>query len=193
MSLRATFRVLAAVVVIAAAAVVWQSLPVRTKVFAPFDVRGTSGETVTGRSIAATVHGARLAPDVMSGTGGRVGDAIAAAGTWVVVDATVETTRDSVKPEAELIVDGNTYLPSERFFLENLTASDAVVDPGIPERGVLVFDVATQFLDSEAAPPFVLRVWVGDGRLDSRLVITVDEQDVSRHKVITLTKPKVGG
>jgi hypothetical protein len=94
-------------------------------------------------------------------------------------------------PKAELLVDRNTYNPSERFLLENLDAG-GVMGPGIPERGVWVFDVATDLLDDTARAPLLLRVWVGDGRLDSRLVIAIARHDVSRQDVVALPRPQLG-
>jgi hypothetical protein len=191
-TLRNTSRALATVVVIAAAAAVWHFLPVQTQVQGPFDVHGSFGETVTGRGIKATVHGVRVAQDVTSLSLGRSGAPIAAAGRWVVVDATIEPVRDYALPKAELLVDGNTYDPSERFLLENL-GSGGWMGPGIPSHGAWAFDVAADLLDDDARAPLVLRVWVGDGRLDSRLVIAIDRHDVSRQDVVALTRPRLGG
>jgi hypothetical protein len=92
-TLRSASRALATVLVVAAAALVFHFLPVPTQVQGPFDVRGTFGETLTGRAIAATVHGVRVAPDVTSASLGRTGERIAAAGKWVVIEATVEPLR----------------------------------------------------------------------------------------------------
>jgi hypothetical protein len=190
-TLRSASRALATVLVVAAAAVVFHFLPVQTQIMGPFDVHGTFGETVTGRAIAATVHEVRVAPNVTSVSLGRAGKPIAATGKWVVVDATLELVRDFVTPKAELLVDGNTFVPSERFLAENLNAG-GLMGPGIPERGVWAFDVATDLLDASSRAPLVLRVWVDDGRLDSRLVIAIDRHDLSRQGVVALTPPRLG-
>jgi hypothetical protein len=57
----------------------------------------------------------------------------------------------------------------------------AEVNPVITQRGSWVFDVAPALLATES-DPMTLRVWVGDGRLDSRLVIRIplDGASVSR-------------
>lgn len=47
-----------------------------------------------------------------------------------------------------------------------------VLAPGIRSRGSWVFDVAPSLLDARA--PMTLRLWVDDGRLDSRLNIALD-------------------
>jgi hypothetical protein len=191
-TLRTMSRLLATVVIIAAAAAVSHLLPVQTQIMGPFDVHGAFGETVAGRGIKATVNDVRVAPDVTSVSLGRTGAPIAAAGKWVVVDATIEPVREYVIPKAELVVDGNTYNPSERFLLENL-GSGGWMDPGIPAHGAWTFDVAAGLLDDNARTPLVLRVWVGDGRLDSRLVIAIDRHDISQQDIVALNKPRLGG
>ncbi|HZQ32966.1 MAG TPA: hypothetical protein VFB19_14675 [Mycobacterium sp.] len=188
-SLRKALPALGAAVVIAVAAVVWHFLPTYTQVYAPFDVHGTSGTTVTGRNLSARVFGARVTPNVKApsvvGSGGRV----AAAGVWVVVDATVSTMRDSALPKADLLVAGNTYTPSDRFLTETL---GGLADPGIPQIGTWTFDVNPKVVDDDAATPFALRLWVSDGRLDSRLVIDIKKDDVSREQLVSLTHPEIG-
>ncbi|HEY7052418.1 MAG TPA: hypothetical protein VH496_09850 [Mycobacterium sp.] len=184
---RAVLRLVATLCVIAAAATVWHFLPMPTQVFAPFDVRGSVGQRVAGRPIEATVHDVRIAPEVTASTSGRK-KRIAATGSWVVVDTTMQATVDPARPEAELLLDGNTYRPAERFLLENLDAG-GTLNPGIPERGTWVFDVATNLVDRPA--PFILRLWTGDGRLDSRLVISIGKHDASRQDVVALTRPRV--
>lgn len=182
-------RLLVGVLVIVVAALLWHRLPAPTQVFAPFDVHGGAGEQVTGRPIEATVHGVRIAPEVTAISAGRTGR-IAATGIWVVVDTTMQALLEPVMPEAELLLDGNTYRPSERFLLENLDGGGKL-SPGISARGTWVFDVATNLVDGPA--PFVLRFWTGDGRLDSRLVISVDKRDASRADVVALTRPRMTG
>ncbi|PRC61421.1 hypothetical protein C6A85_09070, partial [Mycobacterium sp. ITM-2017-0098] len=67
-------------VIVAAAALVWHNLPTPTDLYGPFEVRGTAGEPVTGRTVTATITSIRIAPQVNS---------IQAAGEWVVVDTTL--------------------------------------------------------------------------------------------------------
>jgi hypothetical protein len=70
-----------------------------------------------------------------------------------------------------------------------LSTSD-VVQPGLTLRCVWVFDVPVDLLDSVKS--VVLRVWGGDERLDSRLVIDVPLGDagVSRPQSIVVPPAK---
>lgn len=187
--LRRGVPVLAAAIVIAAAATVWHFLPTNTQIYAPFDVHGASGATVTGRSLIARVDDARVTPNVTSRSAVGAGGQVAAAGVWVVVDAAVTAVRDSVMPHADLVVGGNTYTPTDRFITQTLGSG---LDPGIPQLGSWLFDVDPHVVDDAAATPFVLRLWASDGRLDSRLVIGINRNDVSREQVVRLARPEVG-
>jgi hypothetical protein len=172
---------LGTVVVIAAAAIVWLHLPTQTDVMGPFDVHGEAGAQVTGRAVAATVTGVRIAPEVNS---------VKAAGIWVVVDTTLAGTRSTELPHCELIVGPNTYTPTDQFFLKTLMGE---ISPGIAQRGAWVFDVAPALVAPGSSESMILRVWVGDGRLDSRLVIRIrdDGSRVSRIDAVTLDAPVV--
>lgn len=177
--IRSALPALSVVVVVAAAAVVWQNLPTPTDINGPFDVHAQAGAAATGRAVTATVTGVRIAPQVNS---------IQAAGLWVVVDTTLEATRTTELPHSELIIGPNTYIPTDRFFVKTLKAE---INPGIAQRGVWVFDVASALLATGASEPLTLRVWVGDGRLDSRLVIRIpaDDPRVSRADAVKLEAP----
>lgn len=168
------------IVTVAAAAVIWQHLPTPTDVLGPFDVHGDTGTSTTGRAVSATVTGVRVAPEVNS---------VKPAGIWVVVDAAIEGTRSTELPHSELIVGPNTYTPSDVFFTDTLRAE---VSPGLTQRGSWVFDVARALVADGASNPMTLRVWVGDGRLDSRLVIGIPTGSsyLSRVDTVTLEEPK---
>jgi hypothetical protein len=165
------------VVVVAAAAVVWHNLPNPTDVYGPFDVHASAGEPATGRGVSATVTAVRIAPEVNS---------IPAAGRWVVIETTLEGVRTTELPHSELLVGPDTYTPSDRFLGKTLGAE---VAPDIVQRGAWVFDVASARLAPGATESLTLRVWVGDGRLDSRLVIRipVDDDRVSRTASVQLS------
>ncbi len=137
--------------------------------FGPFDVHDDAGASATGRAISATVTGVRLTKRV---------DSVKPAGLWVVVDTALAGTRTTELPHSELIVGPNTYTPTDAFLTKTLMAE---VNPVITQRGSWVFDVAPALLAIES-DPMTLRVWVGDGRLDSRLVIRIplDGASVSR-------------
>jgi hypothetical protein len=54
--------VIAAAVV--ASVLLWNHLPVNTDIYAPFAVPGVAGQPASGRGIAATVTGVRIAPAI---------------------------------------------------------------------------------------------------------------------------------
>jgi hypothetical protein len=168
------------IIVVAAAALVWHNLPTPRDLYGPFEVRGAADEPVQGRAITATVTSVRIAPQVNS---------IQGAGTWVVIDTTLEATRATELPRADLIVGPNTYAASDRFFFESLGAE---ISPGIAMRGSWVFDVATPLVEAGAADPLLLRVWAGSEILDSRLVIEIpaDDPRISRTEDVDLTRPE---
>ena len=172
---------LSVVVVVAAAAVVWHHLPTPTDLYGPFDVPGEAGAVTEGRALTTTVTAVRIAPQVNS---------VQAAGQWVVVDTTLEANRTTALPHSDLIVGPNTYTPSDRFVLDTLRAE---VAPGITQRGAWVFDVASVLVAPGASGSLILRVWVADGLLDSRLVIRIplDDPRVSRTDHIDLAPPGV--
>lgn len=177
---RPVLTAIAVVVTVAAAAVVWQNLPTPTDVLGPFDVHGDAGTSTTGRAVSATVADVRVTPQV---------DSVKPAGTWVVVNAAIEGTRSTELPHSELIVGPNTYTPTDMFFTDTLMAE---ISPGITQRGSWAFDVAPALVAPGASDPMTLRVWVGDGRLDSRLAIRIPTHGsrFSRVDAVTLTKPE---
>jgi hypothetical protein len=177
---RTALTTLGVVVTVAAAAVVWQNLPTPTDVLGPFDVHADAGAPAVGRAVSATVTSVRITPEV---------DSVKPAGMWVVVDAALEGTRSTELPHSELVVGPNTYDPSDRFFAGTLMAE---ISPGITSRGSWVFDVASDLVAAGSTEPLTLHVWVGDGRLDSRLAIRIptDGSRFSRVDTVTLKKPE---
>lgn len=177
---RSTLTAVAVVVTVAAAAVVWQNLPTPTDVLGPFDVHAEAGTPATGRAVSATVTSVRISPEV---------DSVKPAGVWVVVDTALEETRSTELPHSELIAGPNTYTPTDVFFTKTLMAE---ISPGITQRGSWVFDVAPALVAPGSSEPMTLHVWVGDGRLDSRLVIRIplDGSRFSRVDTVTLKKPE---
>lgn len=177
--------------ILVAAAWLWQHLPDSLDVYGPFDVHGGFGTATTGRALAVTVDDVELAPEVFGATRLSAGPAVAAAGRWVVVSATVSATSESVVPSVALRVGPNTYRPSDRFFAYTLGER---VDPGISQHGTWVFDVPPALFDPPGADPFALVVWPGlDERLDNRLVINLRGHLESRTATVALTAPEVTG
>jgi hypothetical protein len=173
--------VLAVVVTVAAAAVVWQNLPTPTDVLGPFEVRGEAGTPTAGRGVAATVTSVRIAPEVNS---------VKPAGTWLVVNVEMEGTRSSELAHSQLVVGPNTYSPSDVFSLDTLFGE---ISPGMTLRGSYVFDVAPELVTPESSDQITLLVWVGDGRLDSRLAIRIPTHGSYFGRVddVTLKKPEL--
>ncbi|OBI76213.1 hypothetical protein [Mycobacterium sp. E740] len=175
---RRALVVIATVITIAAAAVVWQNLPTPPDITGPFDVHGDAGQRTAGRDIAVTVTDVRVTPMVNS---------VAPAGIWVVVDATVEAPISTELPRSDLIVGPNTYTPTDRFFLKTLRND---VSPGFEQRGSWVFDVAPALVAPGSSEPVTLRVWTGfDEQLDSRLIIDIPRADIDRAQAVTLEPP----
>lgn len=179
--LKAVWSPIAAVIVIAAATLVWHNLPTPTDVYGPFEVRGRAGEPVEGRAITATVTSVHIAPKVNSAE---------AAGSWVVIDVALEARHATEMVRADLVVGPNTYAPSDRFFFDTL---DNEISPGMTEIGSWVFDVAPQLVAPEAAGPMLLRVWGVSEVLDSRLVVAIPTSDstVTRTDEVQLVEREV--
>ncbi len=172
MKYRTLLAVFATAVVISACALVWYLLPQNTQIYAPFDVRGTMGSPTEGRGVTATVTSVEIGPKVV----GSRGQTITAAGVWVVVNTEMDAGPVSEVPHIDLLVGSDSYANTDR-----LLPGPAYLQPGITQRRAWVFDVATNTLD--AAPSVALRVWVGDPRLDSRLVIDVPLDNAGVHRV----------
>lgn len=176
------------VILITAAALSWHHLPVPTQIYAPFDVHGDLGNPVRGHSLAATVSGVRVAPIGKFAMGEFTMSTKSATGTWLIVDATMSALTFSESFTADMTLGGNTYPVSA-------TAPPGFgsrVDPGLPQHGHWVFDVAPELLQPSIAKPMQLRVWSGDNRLNSRLVINLDTKPLERADVVTVKSYEVG-
>ncbi|HEY9267237.1 MAG TPA: hypothetical protein VIQ11_21800 [Mycobacterium sp.] len=181
--LRTAAPALVTAIAVAAAAVVWHHLPEPLDVYGPLDVPGAMGERVSGRAIEMTVTGVRIGPRAQRPSKPPV----PAVGEWVVVDAELSATSEFVKPNADLRVGPNTYIPSDRFLPTPLGTELA---PEIEQRGSWVFDVAPDLLDGSV--PVTLRVSQGDGRLDSRLVVSIPITDARHDDPVALQPVRVG-
>jgi len=113
---------------------------------------------------------------------------VQAAGQWAVIETALQGTRTTELPHAELVVGPNTYSPSDLFSPNTLGVA---ISPQFTQRGAWVFDVASALLAPGAEQQMTLRVWVDDGRLDSRLVIrmTTDDPHVIRTHAVDLEPP----
>ena len=168
------------VITVAAAAVVWQNLPTPTDLLGPFDVHAEAGTPATGRAVSATVTSVRISPVVNS---------VKPAGIWVVVNTALEGTSSTELPHSELVVGPNTYSPSDVVFVDTMMGE---ISPGITLSGSWVFDVAPALVAADSSDPMTLFVWVGDGRMDSRLAIRIPTNGARFGRVdsVTLKKPE---
>jgi hypothetical protein len=173
-----TMRVLAVLLVVAGAAVIWQHLPTPLDTVGPFDVYGEAGTPTAGREVSADVTGVRIAPEV---------DSEQATGIWVVVDVTLEAPHSTVSMRADLIAGPNTYTLDDRFMIK----WPQQVNPGIAQSASWVFDVVPELV-APGAGSITLRVISRLGEpLNSRLVIRIplDDARVSRTDTVTLEAP----
>lgn len=178
-------RAAAVVIVIAAAALVWHKLPTPDDVYGPFDVHAGLQQQAVGRAITAEVGGVRIGPRIRKDR--DTAPTLDALGVWVAVDAEAMTTRDDAVANVELLVGPNTYVPTDR--LGGMLSSSLA--PGIAMRSSWVFDVPADLV-APRSQSMSLRVWVGDGRMDSRLVIDIalDDPLVTRSDLIVI-EPEV--
>ena len=176
----------ATVTVIAVAALIWHQLPTPTDVYAPFPVAGVPGAAVAGRNLTVTVTGARISSKVTADSV-LTPAPVSAVGQWIVVGATMLAATDPAVPRAMLIAGPNTYRPTDR--LPPGTTLGAMLQPAVAESGAWVFDVPPTLLDPD--DEVMLQIWDGDGRLDTRLDITLTLSDtrVSRMDTVDLKRP----
>lgn len=178
---RSVLTVLSTVLAIAASAVLWHRLPVATDIFAPFDVHGDIGLPTAGRNLTAAVDGVTIAPILTAKYDKKLG----AIGVWLVVDGSFDVDSDPGLLHTELLVGPNRYSPADLMVYE-----PPLLQPGITDRRGWPFDVAPKVL--EGVDSVVFRAWLGDGRLESRLVIDIPLNDnrVQHAPRVDLTPPE---
>jgi hypothetical protein len=179
---RQIVHVVAIAAVMAVAAAMWHHLPTPDDVYAPFDIDAGMGEQATGRAIAVEVTGARIAPRIrMERLRAPTLDAL---GMWVAIDSEAMTTLADEVLRVDLVAGPNTYGPTERIGVMPLRGS---LTPGIVTRSSWVFDVPAELV-APGEQHISLRVWVRDGRMDSRLVMDIPLNDsrVSRSDLIVI-------
>ena len=169
MNRRSAGTALLTVVAVALAALIWHHLPAQSDIYAPFDVHAGINAAAVGENLSATVTGAGIASTIEKSPSRKP---VTAAGTWLVVDTSLDAKTTPVLPRADLLVGPNTYAPSDR-----LLSTNGVVQPGLTLRCAWTFDVPVDLLNSVKS--VVLRVWDGDERLNSRLVIDIPLGDAS--------------
>jgi hypothetical protein len=176
-------------VLVAASAMLWHHLPVPTQIYAPFDVHGSLDNQVRGRALAVTATGVRIAPKGKFPLGPHSFETMSAAGVWLVVDATISAIESSTLAAADLVLGANIYPASTR----PARGYDVRIEPGLPQHGYWVFDVAPELIGPSIAKPFQLRVWPGgEERLSSRVVLDLDNRSPARTDLVAVRPYVVG-
>jgi hypothetical protein len=167
-TLRPAAHIALATTLLAAAGLMWSWLPTKLQSWAPIPVYGTVGQRVTGRDLAVTVFDSYLAHEVTAK--GPLGlNRFASKGVWVVMVLSYQPLLAPEVPHFELQAEGDT-------FSTNLSGFHGLVQPGIPMRGPLAFEVprvpqsVTLQVSNERTDETMGKI---DAPLDSQLVITV--------------------
>jgi hypothetical protein len=189
LSRRSALSVLTVVVALAATVLVYGVTPHGDDINAPFNVRGSMGEVLTGRTLSGSVTAVRLASsiDASSADSDWTGETT---GTWVVVEAALAATLEpSSLNRPTLTIGETTYYATERLSL--VTLDNGLVRPGVASTGVILFEVADSVLASAAAA----RAEVGinasyEAILDSRLVVEVDLRELPVEQDVVVSRPE---
>ncbi|MGP3533913.1 hypothetical protein ACTU3I_03885 [Microbacterium sp. RD1] len=158
------------VALVAAAWLVALLTPGEDAALAPFAVTASLDEQVVSRTLTATVSNPRIAERVAAG-------GWSADGTWLVVDAELEATREEDRSR----VGAATLQIGERFFEaserpQSIYGEGLAV--GIPQSGSLAFELPSDAMDEPAA---VLRLATNsDTRLDELIEMPLDLGDLPR-------------
>jgi hypothetical protein len=134
-ALRPAAHLAVAAVLLAIAGLMWPWLPTKLQSWAPIQVHGAVGQRVTGRDLAVTVHSTFLAHEVVA-KGSRGLNRFPSNGIWVVIVLSYEPLLEPEKPRFDLQAGGDTYDL-------NLSGFSTLVQPEMPDRGPLAFEVPT--------------------------------------------------
>lgn len=154
--------------------------PDRDAATAPFAVTAQLGQEATGRNIAATITGVRMATSGVADGAGWT-----APGTWLVVDLSAQAVSSEIGANlsyARLTLGDRSFQASERprsLFRQPLAA-------GIPTSGTLVFELPAVAQEGAATLSLGLSV---DPRLDSVIELPLDLATVSRSPEIAWNPP----
>lgn len=159
--------------------------PDNARITAPFAVRGSIGDTLVARELAATVTGVRAARQLKVGYSSNAGST-ATDGVWVIVDADVTPRLGTVVLEySTLTIDGVDYQASD--ILPNPSLISLPYGSDITMHGSLVFEIPKAALASGAAARASVTFNHGfELALDSVPVVAVDlsKLDVQARAVI---------
>lgn len=178
MSLRGWASAGGLAVLLVASGAVAATTPTRDQWELPFRESTPVGERGEGRNIVGTVHAAWLADEV-SDDGWESGDG----SLWLVVDTGLESvSKLGLLYHAMLVVGDRMFSASERPRAD--TMRNAALEPGIPTRGLVVFELPADILDDPGAARAELQLALDpDTRLDSILVTPLDLPALERSPV----------
>jgi hypothetical protein len=171
-----------ALVLAAGAAAVQRTAPSEEDQVAPFVETADVGAWGQARTVAARVEEVALADEVTDGEWTGTTD-----GVWVVVTATAETTLGPATVDASLRLGGRRYAASDR--AEDALGT-ATLQPGLPVRGVVVFEVPAEVLRDHGADARVRFATQTDPRLDSLVEVPVDLAGLDPAPLVELSPPE---
>ncbi len=168
-----------------AAGLVHAAAPVAEARLGPFQVVVGQGEKGIGRNLEATFENLRFAQSV------EVTDSFSpwqgtTEGTWLVVDMAVATRIEPSGIHGVLLVDGLKIPSSTR--PGSSVLEDRVQAPGLPEVGVMLFEVPPYVADLTQARLFVTSQ--SDWRLDSAIVLPFNPSSVEATSHILFAEPE---
>lgn len=173
------------VLLLVAAALVHAASPVAEVRLGPFQVVVGQGEKGVGRNVEATFENVRFAEsvEVTDSFSPWVGET---EGMWLVVDMVVATRLEPSGIHGFLLVDGLKIPGSTRPGVSVL--EDGVQAPGLPEVGVMLFEVPPYVTDLTEARLFVTSQ--SDWRLDSAIVLPFNPSSVEVESHIRFAEPE---
>jgi hypothetical protein len=171
-----------ALVLTAGAVAVQRTAPSEEDQVAPFVEAAGVGEWGQARTVGVRVDDVALADAVTDGEWTGTTD-----GVWVLVTATAETTLGPGSVASSLSLGDRRYEASDR--PEDALGS-ARLQPGLPERGVVVFEVPADALREHGGEARVRFATQTDPRLDSLVEVPVDLAGLEPAPLAELTPPE---
>lgn len=187
---RRSWQYLVCAVALAGALGVTVTTPGDRRTQAPFPVSGVAGETLIGRDLAATVHSVTSA-DTLQVDDGRSRYPVPSSGRWIVVDASVSGVRTGTGTlqNATLALNSDTYSATSRVG-SGVGLIGAELQPGVRERGMLIFEVPAPAGEQDGAA----EVWLArnvDDRLDTQIRVKLDLGTAVHRQSVTAVPPVI--
>lgn len=157
---------------------------------APFPVTGAAGQTLTGRDLAATVHAVTLA-DTLQVDDGHNRYPVPSSGRWIVVDTSVSGVRTGTGTlqNATLTMGPDTYAATARVG-NGAGLIGAELQPGVRERGMLIFEVPAAASEHAAGAELRLARDL-DERLDTEIRVELDLRTAGHRQSVTAVPPVI--